>query len=155
MPVRPCTELTSSASSIFNLSLIKRIPKYEANPNTIPKKNELCAVMKPAAGVTPARPQIAPLIAAVVDGFFDLFHDSKIQTTADVTAPIWVTRNAFAAKAPDASALPALKPNQPNQSKDAPRTARGILCGTIISGPKFFRRPKTSAAAIEAKPADV
>src|SRR5919106_3271132 len=111
--------------------------------------------MKPAAGVTPARPQIAPLIAAVVDGFFDLFQESKIQTTAEVTAPICVTRKALAAKEPDASALPALNPNQPNQSKDAPRTASGILCGTMISGPKFFRRPKTSAAAIEANPADV
>jgi hypothetical protein len=48
---------------------------------------------------------------------------------------------------PDASSLPALKPNHPSQRRDDPRTARGILCGTIIEGAKSFLLPKTNTAA--------
>jgi hypothetical protein len=41
-------------------------------------------VIYPAAGVTPASPATAPLITAVVEAFFDLFQDNRIQTVADV-----------------------------------------------------------------------
>lgn len=39
--------------------------------------------MNPEAGVIPANPAIAPLIAAIAEGFPDLFHESKIHTTED------------------------------------------------------------------------
>ena len=42
--------------------------------------------------------------------------------------------NADTASVPDVSALPALKPNQPNQSRAAPRMANGRLCGGEMSG---------------------
>ena len=61
---------------------------------------------------------------------------------ADVAEAIWVTSKVLAASAPEAKALPALNPNHPIHNKDAPKTARGILCGTIISGPKFLLRPE-------------
>src|SRR5579884_3641801 len=115
--------------------------------------NEFWGLMKPDAGVTPASPATAPLMTAVVDGFPDLFHDSAIHTIAEVAEAICVTRSVFAASAPEARALPALKPNQPIQSKVAPMTARGMLCGTIISCPKFFLLPSTRAAASEPMPA--
>src|SRR5919108_4159563 len=119
----------------------------------MPKKKEFCALIKPAAGVTPAKPDIAPLMAAVVDGLPALFHDRSIHTTADVAEAICVTRSVLAANDPDAKALPALNPNQPIHSNVAPITASGILWGTMISGPKFFLLPKTTAAAREAIPA--
>lgn len=83
--------------------------------------------MYPAAGVTPARPATAPFITAVVEAFFDLFHDKRIQTVADVAEAMWDTSKVFAAKLPDAKALPALKPNQPIHNNAAPKTANGIL----------------------------
>src|SRR5690349_22865124 len=104
----------------------------------MPRKNEFCALIKPDAGVTPANPAIAPFMTAVVDGFFDRLHDSPIQTIADVADAICDTSSVLPARDPDARALPALNPNQPSQSIVAPITARGILCGTMISGPKFL-----------------
>src|SRR5918995_5090145 len=109
--------------------------------------------MKPAAGVTPAKPEMAPLITAVVDGFPALFHERNNHTIADVAEPMCVTKRVFAARLPDANALPALNPNHPIHSRLAPITARGMLCGTMMSGPKFLLRPKTRAAAIDARPA--
>src|ERR671920_1216796 len=106
----------------------------------MPSRNEFWALMKPAAGVTPASPEIAPLIAAVLDGLPARFHESAIQTRAEVAAPICVTSRVFAASDPEARALPALNPYQPIQSSVAPMTASGILWGTMISGPKFFLR---------------
>src|SRR5581483_2053034 len=119
----------------------------------MPSMNEFCGLIKPDAGVTPARPATAPLMTAVVEGLPDLFHESAIHTIADVAEAMWVTSSVFAARPPEASALPALKPNQPIQSRVAPMTASGILWGTMISGPKFFLRPSTSAAASDPKPA--
>src|SRR5918998_4543127 len=104
----------------------------------MPSRNEFCALMKPAAGVTPASPEIAPLIAAVLDGLPARLQESAIQTSAEVDEAMCVTSKVFAASDPDASALPALNPYQPSQSNVAPITASGILCGTIMSGPKFF-----------------
>src|SRR5919106_2216977 len=119
----------------------------------MPKKNEVWAVIKPAAGVTPARPEMAPLMTAVVEGFPALFHERNSHTIADVAEPTCVTSRVLAARPPDANALPELNPNQPIHSRLAPRTARGMLWGTMISGPKFLLRPKTKAAAMDASPA--
>ena len=93
----------------------------------MPSRNEFWALMKPAAGVTPASPEIAPLIAAVLDGLPARFQESAIQTMAEVAAAICVTSRVFAASDPEARALPALNPYQPIQSSVAPMTASGIL----------------------------
>ena len=110
-------------------------------------------MIKPAAGVTPAKPEIAPLITAVVEGFPALLQERNSHTIADVTDAICVTRRVLAARLPAAKALPALNPNHPIQSKLAPSTASGMLWGTMMSGPKFLLRPKINAAAIDARPA--
>ena len=52
-----------------------------------------------------------------------------------------------------ATALPALKPNQPNHRRDAPTTIMVMSCGSIGSRPKPWRLPKTMAAATAATPA--
>src|SRR3712207_9463653 len=92
----------------------------------MPSRNEFCALMKPAAGVTPARPEIAPLMAAVLEGLPARFHESAIQTRADVDEPICVTSKVFAASDPEASALPALKPYQPSQRNVARSEERRV-----------------------------
>src|SRR5437867_1245946 len=63
-----------------------------------------------------------------------------------MAAALFVTTNALAARPPALIALPALKPNQPNQSSDAPRTVMVASCGSIGSRPRPLRRPSTSAA---------
>ncbi len=83
--------------------------------------------MKPAVGVIPANPEIAPFIAALTVGFPVLFQLNSIQTSAQVQAPIWVASRALAARAPDARALPALKPNHPIHRRVAPIAASGRL----------------------------
>src|SRR3712207_3720653 len=109
--------------------------------------------MKPAAGAIPANPAIAPFITAEMVGFPVLAQLRKTHTNAQVEAPIGVTRRAFAAKAPEANARPALKPNPPNHKREPPIAANGRLWGTIIWGPKFLRLPNTKAAARDAIPA--
>ena len=52
-----------------------------------------------------------------------------------------------------ASALPALKPNQPTQSMQAPVTVIVMLCGGIAVSGKPLRRPITSAHTSAATPA--
>ena len=59
---------------------------------------------------------------------------------------------AVAASEPADKALPALKPNQPNQSMPAPRSTSGMLCGRILSDLKPSRFPSTSARAKAAAP---
>src|ERR1043166_955359 len=56
-----------------------------------------------------------------------------------------VTTKALVASAPEAIADPALKPNQPNHSKDAPSTTMVASCGSSCSRPNPSRLPSTSA----------
>src|SRR5512136_465546 len=63
-----------------------------------------------------------------------------------------VVTNAWAASPFAPSALPALKPNQPNQRSAAPRIVMGILFGSIAYLPKPTRFPITSATARAANP---
>src|SRR3990170_4649499 len=71
----------------------------------------------------------------------------NIQARAAEAAAVLVTTKALVARPPEATALPALKPNHPNHRKPAPRTERLMLWGCIGSSPKPMRRPITMAAA--------
>src|ERR671934_1764394 len=88
---------------------------------------------KPDAGVIATRPATAPAAAPSTLGAPLCSHETVIQVSAAIAAAVFVTTNAFAARPPDASALPALKPNQPNQRSDAPRTVIVASCGSIGS----------------------
>ena len=110
-------------------------PEYEAKPIAIPITKECSTLTKPEAGVIPASPAIAPLIAATTLGFPVRIHESPAQINAETDEAICVTITVFPATPPDASALPALNPNQPSHNKEDPKTAKGILWGTIIAGP--------------------
>src|SRR6185295_17183228 len=59
-------------------------------------------------------------------------------------AAVLVTTKALAARPPAETAEPALKPNQPNHSRPAPRTVIGTSCGSMLS-PLTTRRPMRMA----------
>ena len=83
----------------------------------------------PAAGVIATSPQTAPVAAPVAEGFPQSTQSTVIQLRAAKAAAILVVTRAFTATPLIASALPALKPNQPNHSKAAPRMTNGTLLG--------------------------
>src|SRR5437763_14968056 len=90
---------------------------------------------KPAAGVIATRPATAPAAAPSTLGAPLCSHDTVIQVSAAIAAAVFVTTNALAARPPAVIALPALKPNQPNQSRDAPWTVMVASCGSSASRP--------------------
>ena len=113
----------------------------------IPITKECSTLTYPDAGVIPARPAIAPLTAATTEGLPVLSQDMPTHINAETEEAMCVTMTVFPASEPEASALPALNPNQPNQRSAEPVTANGMLCGTSIAGPKNLLRPSTIAAA--------
>src|SRR5687767_15773570 len=84
---------------------------------------------KPAAGVIATRPATAPEMMPSTDGFFLNTHSASIQERPAAPAAIWVTAIAMPAVPLAATAEPALKPNQPTQSRPAPATLSTRLCG--------------------------
>ncbi len=79
-------------------------------------------------------------------------HSIVIQVNAAAAAAVFVLTNAATADVPADSALPALKPNQPNQSSAVPSAVMVRLCGCISSSPSPFRLPMTSTQHSAATP---
>ena len=96
---------------------------------------------KPAAGVIETRPATAPVAAPSRVGLPPVAHSVNIQVRAAAAAAVLVVTNATAAKPSAASALPALKPNQPTQRSEAPMTLNGRLWGIMFSLPYPRRAP--------------
>src|ERR1035437_9084879 len=102
----------------------------------------------PEAGVMAPSPQMAPTAAPVAVGLPTRYQSTSIQATQAKHAAVLVVTRALTATPFMARALPALKPNQPNQSSAAPRMTKGTLAGPEgSSGLVARRRPTTSAAA--------
>src|SRR5918992_4213769 len=100
-------------------------------PATAPMMMDATGPTKPAAGVMATRPATAPEAAPSTVGLPRVIHSVNIQPSAAAAAPVFVARNALTARPLASSALPALKPNQPNHSRPAPITVIGRLCGCI------------------------
>src|SRR5215467_10873485 len=83
----------------------------------------------PAAGVMVASPATAPVSKPTNFGFFENTQSSISQTIAANEAATSVFTNASPVTAFTSSALPALKPYQPNQSNPVPSAMRGMLFG--------------------------
>src|ERR1700752_1997689 len=90
---------------------------------------------KPEAGVMATSPATAPEAAPSTVGLPRIDHPVNIQPSAAAAAAVFVARNALAARPLASSALPALKPNQPTQSRAAPMTVSGRLWGCMGWGP--------------------
>src|SRR5512139_172531 len=104
-------------------------------------------ITKPEAGVMATSPATQPDAAPRTVGFPRWNHSAKVHERVAAAAAMWVATNADVDSSPAASALPALKPNQPNQRMAAPRTVIGRLWGAMLSVPKPLRFPTTRAAA--------
>src|SRR6201994_3268478 len=77
---------------------------------------------KPEAGVMATRPATAPEMAPSTDGLPLTIHSANIQPSVAAAVAICVTAIAMPARPFDATADPALKPNQPTHNSDAPIT---------------------------------
>src|SRR4030095_7385686 len=111
----------------------------------MPIASEASGVTKPDAGVIATSPATAPLAMPSTVGLPRLSHSASIQLSVAAAVAVLVATKAETARPFEASALPALKPNQPNQSSAAPVTVKGRLCGGIGSEPQPSRCPSTRA----------
>ena len=83
-------------------------------------------------------------------------QSKKIQPSIAAAEAVLVVAKASTAASLAASAEPALKPNQPNQSMPVPSSTYGMLAGSCASlATWLLRRPSTIAPARAAKPADM
>jgi hypothetical protein len=90
---------------------------------------------KPQAGVMATRPDTAPEAAPSIDGLPLVIHSPRVQATVEAAVASRVLMKASAAMSPASSAEPALKPNQPTHSSEAPIMVMVIECGAIDSRP--------------------
>ena len=100
---------------------------------------------KPAAGVMATSPATSPEAKPSMVGLPRPHHSPKTHARAPVAAAMVVVTNARAAVFPAERALPALKPNHPNQRRPAPVMVIGRSCGMKRSLPKPRRLPMKSA----------
>ena len=89
----------------------------------------------PAAGVIATRPATAPEAAPSIDGLPLNIHSPNVQDSTAQAVARNVLMKASAAESLASSAEPALKPNQPTHSSDAPIMVIVRLCGAIASLP--------------------
>src|SRR6266542_167330 len=102
-------------------------------PAASPVSRAAMGPTNPAAGVIATNPATAPDIAPTALALPLRNHSAPAQPITAAAAPRGVATNALVARVPDASALPALKPNHPTHSKQAPTKLRTTLCGGIAS----------------------
>src|ERR1700734_3076463 len=94
--------------------------KKQKTPAMRPIQSALIGVTKPEAGVMATRPATAPEIAPRADGLPLRTHSAAAQPMAAGAAAKCVATKAEVGREPEARAEPALKPNQPNHSRQAP-----------------------------------
>src|SRR5260370_39300672 len=99
----------------------------------------------PAAGVMATSPATAPEIAPRALARPFLIHSARLQLSAAAAAQKCVAANAVVARPFEAIALPALNPNQPTHSRQAPMKLSTRLCGGIGCLGKPTRLPRYSA----------
>src|ERR1700733_10941755 len=95
----------------------------QPTPAAMPMTSEPPGSTKPDAGVIATRPATAPEAAPSTEGLPLVIHSANIQPSAAAAVAICVTDIAMPARPFEATADPALNPNQPTQSREAPITA--------------------------------
>src|SRR5688572_20672449 len=129
VPPTPCTPKASSESSYPSLALRTATAKKQTAPPIRPMSSAEGTVTKPAAGVTTTRPATRPDTAPRALGLPRCHHSMPVQLSMAAAEAKWVDAKALVARLPALSALPALKPNQPTQSRPAPIIEYTTLCG--------------------------
>src|ERR1019366_7753753 len=143
VPPAPCTPNASSESSYRNMDLTLVTIKKQKIPAANPIATADMGETNPAAGVIATSPATAPEMAPSALGFPRFHHSAALQPRVAAAAPKWVATNALVARAPADSALPALNPNHPTQSKQAPTKLKTTLWGGMdclgypMRGPRY------------------
>src|SRR6188472_4160817 len=106
-----------------------------------PSRMALIGLKNPATGVIATRPTTMAVAAPTPVGFQVRITSSSVHTTKVAAGASIVATNARPAIGLAASALPALNPNHPNQSRPAPSSTNGTLCGTIDGDGYSWRLP--------------
>ena len=106
----------------------------------------------PEAGVIATSPATAPVAAPTILGFPVWAQLLNNHVIAAVPVAVFVTTQALTVIPSTITSLPALNPNQPNQSIEAPKTTFGTLCGSIGTLPYPNLLPRTKAAASAENP---
>src|SRR6185312_7282813 len=119
IPPTPWQGNTSSVSSkeVLDFQLTTRLLIMAA---TVPMKILEGIVTKPAAGVIATSPTTAPIQKPRAEGFFPRTTSNSTQLRPAAADAVLVVAKASAANGPALKALPALKPNQPNQRRPVP-----------------------------------
>src|SRR5690606_9526263 len=118
---------TSSVSSARSQRFRTLTPHKQAREVIRPMASAPEGATKPAAGVMPTKPAIAPEQAPSKEGWPLLIHSPKAQATTPMAAANMVLKNASVAFSLADKAEPALKPNQPTHSRAAPIKVKGRL----------------------------
>src|SRR5262249_45138803 len=130
VPPTPCTPNTSSESSTLPRTTNSTTKKHP-NPAQNPITNAAMGETKPEAGVIATSPDSAPAAAPSALGRSYRIQLAVSQVRAAIAAEVLVLTKAQTANEPEPIALPALNPNQPNQSSAAPSIVRVALCGSM------------------------
>ena len=133
MPPVACTPKTSSASSAPSRRFSPLTPHRQTTPASRPSTSAPPTPTKPHAGVIATRPATAPEAAPSIDGLPLVIHSPNIHDSTAAAVATSVLMNASAAMSPASSADPALNPNQPTHSSEAPIIVNVRLCGAIES----------------------
>src|SRR4029079_7547547 len=110
--------------------------KKQIGETTRPRTIEVIGAAKPEAGVIATRPATAPEAAPSIDGFLWTTCSITAQLTAAAPVASMVLRKATAATPVASRFEPALKPNQPTHSSEAPIMVMVSECGGVASLPK-------------------
>src|SRR5260370_17268445 len=109
---------------------LPRVPiQKQSAPATSPITNAGIGATNPAAGMMATNPATAAEIAPSALARPFLIHSATLQLSAAAAAANCDATNALVANGLDASALPALNPNHPTHSKQAPIKLSARLCG--------------------------
>src|SRR6185369_903988 len=129
MPSMQCTPNTSSASSYPNMRFKPLTDHRQTAPTIRPKAIAPIGPTQPQAGVIATSPATAPDAAPSIEGLPLNIHSRNIQDNAAAAVATKVLAKTMPV-VPLASRLePALKPNQPTHSSDAPIIVIVRLCG--------------------------
>src|SRR5262249_11246032 len=158
IPTRPPTPWQGNTSRVSSsVDFVRRCTaRLLTTAATMPITMLWRTETNPAAGVMATRPTTAPTQAPTAGGLLPGIMSKTIQDSTAEAEGVLVVAKASAAESLAASAEPALKPNQPNQSRPVPSSTNGTLagvCGSCCSW--LVRRPRIKAPASAANPADM
>src|SRR3954468_8924411 len=133
MPPMQWTPNTSSESSYLNFDFTTLTKKKQIGETIRPRITEPIVPAKPEAGVTATRPATTPEAAPSSDGLpFTICSTSTHDRPAAAVA-MKVFMKATPVTPFDSKLEPALKPNQPTHSREAPIMVMVSECGGIGS----------------------